>query len=65
MGLTGREYGTLGNMNGVASESGSFPNQTPFFGEQGWDFATDELVADRLVTVRVDLIRIRHFPCSA
>ena len=52
-------------MNGVSSEPGPVPDQTVLFGEERGDFATHELVADGFVAVRVEFVRVGHFPGSA
>ena len=46
---------TFGNVHGVSGETGALPDETAFFGEEGWDFAADELVGDGFVGVRVQL----------
>lgn len=56
---------TLRNMNGVASEASAFPNQTSLLGEQRRDLPADELVAYRVVTIRVELVCVGHVPSPA
>jgi hypothetical protein len=49
-------------MNGMTSEAGSLPYQRTFFGKKFGDFSAYELVAYRLVAVRVELVGIAHIP---
>lgn len=53
---------TFGDMNGMTSEACSLPYQRTFFGEKLGDFSAHELVADRLVAVWVELVRVAHVP---
>lgn len=55
---------TLSNVHSVSCESSALPHQRAFLGEKFRHFPTHELVADWLVTVWVDLVRVGHFPRS-
>lgn len=55
----------LGDVHRVASKACAFPDEAALLGEKGWHFATDKLVADGLLAVRVQLVSIGHFPGAA
>ena len=49
----------------MSSEAGAVPYQSILLREERWHLAADELVADRLMAVGVDLVGVRHFPRAA
>ena len=53
---------TFSNMDRMSREPGSFPNQAAFLWQEGGDFPAHQFVADGLVAVRVDLVRVGDFP---
>jgi hypothetical protein len=53
---------TFCDVDGVTSETRSLPHQGAFLRKEFGDFSAYELVADRLVAVWVELVRVDHVP---
>lgn len=53
---------TFRNMHGMSGEACSFPNQRSRLREERRHFSADQLVADRLLAVGVQLVRVGDFP---
>lgn len=48
----------------MTGETGTFPDQASFLGQQPWNFPADQLVRDRLVRVGVQFVLVAHLPSS-
>lgn len=56
---------TFRNMNRMSRKPSPLPNQPSLLGQQSRHLPTHKLVTDRLPTVRIQLIRVRHLPRPA
>lgn len=55
---------TFGNVHSVSSKAGALPNQSALLGKQWGNLPADELVADRLFAVGIQLVCVGHLPGS-
>lgn len=53
---------TFRDVDGVTSETSPFPDQTALFRKEGGYLPANELVANRLLAVGVELVRVGHIP---